>query len=454
MGAAAMMTTAELPIPETRYAYSDGLSIAYQVFGQGTQDLVVVPGIMTNVEGQWDSPEFRRMYGLFARSFRVIFFDKRGQGMSDAFEGAPTLEQRMDDVRAVMQSAGSRRAVLFGWSEGGAMAALFTATYPAVVERLVLYAAMARFTGSEDYPHRPGQELMIQSIMSTWGKPESVKIFAPSRADDAAFCQHVARLCRQTASPNAMCRLIVANDQIDVRAVLPLIRRPTLVMHRRRDRTVKRENGRFLADQIPDAVYLELPGNDHICWAGDIDAFAYAVTHFAGLHISSGQPDHSGRWLATVLFTDIVNSTEKASTLGDAAWRDLLQRFHAMGREQLAAHRGQEIDSAGDGMFASFDGPARAIRCAAAMTAEAKKLGFDLRAGLHTGEVEATGEKVSGMAVHIGARVMAQAGAGEVLVSSTVKDLVAGSGIGFEPRGAHNLKGVPGDWLLHRALVA
>ena len=445
--------TSEDPIPETRYADADGLSIAYQVFGQGTQDLVYVPGIITHVEMNWQDPGVAHVLRRLAQKFRVITFDKRGQGMSDSFAGVPTLEERMDDVRAVMQAAGSSRAVLFAWSEGGAMGALFTATYPALVERLILYGSMARFSQAPDYPHRPPLEQILARLLPVWGKPEGMKLFTPDRADDIEYLERGASFQRQSASPSAIKRLMIANDQIDVRAILSQIRRPTLVLHRRGDRAVPYANGRYLADHVPDSIYLELPGNNHMWSEGDSDAIVDAIGQFATAGWTRESADHSGRWLATVLFTDIVGSTEKASALGDSAWRDLLQRFHAMGRAQLAAHRGQEIDTAGDGLFASFDGPARAIRCGAAMTREAKKLGFELRAGLHTGEVEATGDKVSGMAVHIGARVMAQAGAGEVLVSSTVKDLVAGSGIAFEPRGAHSLKGVPGEWQLHRALV-
>jgi pimeloyl-ACP methyl ester carboxylesterase len=445
--------TADLPMPQTQYAESDGLSIAYQVFGSGAQDLVIVPGILSHAEVGWQEQGFAHVLKRLAQSFRVIVFDKRGQGLSDSFEGVPTLEQRMDDVRDVMQAAGSHKAVLFAWSEGGAMAALFTATYPTVVEKLVLYASMARFTKTPDYPHRPTLEQMLARIAAIWGKPDSAKLFAPSRANDAAFCELFARYQRQCSSPSAMLRLITANDQIDVRAILPQIRRPTLILHRRGDLAITCANGRYLADHVPNAEYLELPGADHWLGAGDTDAIVDAIARFAMTDSVRPPADVSERWLATVLFTDIIGSTEHATKLGDRAWRDLLQTFHAIGRRQLEALRGREIDSAGDGLFAVFDGPARAIRCAEAIGREAKAIGIDVRAGLHTGEVETTGEKVSGLAVHIGARVMALAGAGEVLVSSTVKDLVAGSGIAFEERGAHALKGVPGEWRLSRALA-
>ncbi len=445
--------TAEHARPETKYAESDGLSIAYQVFGSGAQDLLIVPGIISHLEADWEFPEHARMRGRLGQVFRVIVFDKRGQGMSDAIDGVPTLEERMNDVRAVMQAASSKKAVLFAWSEGGPMAALFAATYPAMVDRLILYGSMARFTGAPEYPHRRSLEEALQWVSAAWGKPEAVRLFSPSRKDDAAYCEQVARYQRQTASPSAIRRYMVANDQIDVRAILPQIRRPTLILHRRGDRAVTNGNGRYLADHIPEAVYLELPGNDHMWFQGDADSIVDAVARFAAADLARPPADHTERWLATVLFTDIVGSTEHAARLGDRAWRDLLQQFHAIGRAQLESLRGREVDTAGDGLFATFDGPARAVRCAAAIGLAAKAIGIDVRAGLHTGEVEASGEKVSGLAVHIGARVMSHAAAGEVIVSSTVKDLVAGSGIAFEERGAHALKGVPGEWRLFRALA-
>jgi len=443
----------ELPIPETRYAETDGLSIAYQVFGSGSQDLVLIPGIVSHIEAHWQSASIARMLRSLAQHFRVIFFDKRGQGLSDRFEGVPTLEQRMDDVRAVMQAAGSKRAVLFAMSEGGAMAALFTATYPAVVERLIMYGSMARFTRAPDYPHMPSLDRMLAGVADTWGKPVMAQLFAPSRANDPSYCEGMAAFARQTASPSAIRRLILANEQIDVRPLLGQIRRPTLILQRRGDRVVRCGNGRYLADHVPDAVYLELPGVDHHASEGDTDALIDAVVRFAAADARPALPEQTDRFLATVLFTDIVGSTELAGRLGDRAWRDLLQRFHALCRVQIEAFRGREIDTAGDGYFAIFDGPARAMRCADAMLRGLQALGITIRAGLHTGEVETLGDKVSGMAVHIGARVMAKADNGEVWVSSTARDLVAGSGIGFEDRGTHALKGVPGEWSLHRARV-
>ncbi len=439
-------------LPPTQYAESDGLSIAYQAFGEGATDLLIVPGIISHLDADWDDPAHAHLRRRLAQHFRVIVFDKRGQGLSDRFEGAPTLEQRMDDVRAVMQAAGSHKAVLFAQSEGGAMCMLFTATYPSAVERLVLWGTAARFASAPDYPHRPPVELTLKRMAEIWGKPAAVARFAPSRVSDADYCERMARYMRQVASPSAICRLVELNSQIDVRAILPQIRRPTLILHRRGDRSLSCANGRYLADHMPDAVYTELPGEDHLAWEGDADAVIDAVVQCAASASLPEAAEADERCVATVLFTDIVGSTELAAKVGDSQWRELLQRFHAIGRRQLPARRGREIDTAGDGLFASFDGPARGIRCAAAMVREAQALGIHIRAGLHTGEVEPTGDKVSGLAVHIGARVMAQAGADEVWVSSTTKDLVAGAGIAFDECGTHTLKGVPGEWRLWRAL--
>jgi pimeloyl-ACP methyl ester carboxylesterase len=449
-----MKMNTNFTLPPTRYSESDGLSIAYQVFGEGATDMLIVPGIISHLDADWEDPAHARLRRHLAQHFRVIVFDKRGQGLSDRFEGAPTLEQRMDDVRAVMHAAGSRKAVLFAQSDGGAMGLLFTATHPAAVERLVLWGTAARFSSAPDYPHRPPLDLSLKRIAEIWGTPAAVALFAPSRVDDADYCERMARYMRQVASPSAVCRLVELNGLIDVRPILPQIRRPTLILQRRGDRSMSCANGRYLADHMRAAIYTELPGEDHLAWEGDADAVVDAIVHFAGATALPRADEGEERFVATVLFTDIVGSTELAAKLGDGRWRELLQRFHAIGRHQLPAFRGREIDTAGDGLFARFDGPARGIRCAAAIVREAQALGIHLRAGLHTGEVEPTADKVSGMAVHIGARVMAQAGADEVWVSSTTRDLVAGSGILFDDRGSHTLKGVPGQWHLWCALDA
>ena len=444
--------------PETRYAETDGLSIAYQVFGSGATDLVVLPPIFSHVEANWQYPAYAAMLRRLGERFRVVIFDKRGQGLSDRFEGAPSLEQRMDDLNAVMQAAGSKRAVLYAASEAGPMAALFTATYPARVERLILYASMARFTRAPDYPHRPALDRMLAVVAQTWGTPQSGPLFAPSRAGDAAWCEAIARYERLSASPSAIRRALIANDQIDVREVLPQIRRPTLIIHRRDDRAVSCANGRYLADHVPGAVYLELPGDEHVAPEGDSGAIVDAIVGFAAARAVHAPEQHAGRWLATLLFADIVGSTETAVRLGDGAWRDLLARLHDAAREQVDAYRGRIVDTAGDGWFAVFDGPARAIRCAGALQQAFAALGVGLRAGLHTGEVEtgsgSADQPLTGLAVHIGARVSACAGAGEIWVTGLVRDLVPGSGIAFEPRGTHTLKGVAGDWALWRVLAA
>ncbi|MEP6969475.1 MAG: adenylate/guanylate cyclase domain-containing protein [Betaproteobacteria bacterium] len=440
-------------MPQTRYVDAHGVSVAYQVFGAGARDLVMVPGIVSHLETGWEWPRLVRVMRQLAGAFRVIVFDKRGQGMSDSIEGVPTLEQRMDDVHAVMEAAGSRKAVLLAMSEGGAMAALFTATYPELVERLVLFASMARFTWAPDYPFSPTLAQHLKAVDRTWGTAQAGLGFAPSLSHEPHSYEFFARLARRTASPSAIKRLMMANDQIDVRAVLPQIRRPTLIMHRRGDRIVHCANGRYLADHITDATYLELPGADHVLPSDDADEVVAAVCRFAGADTAVETRRHADRWLATVLFTDIVGSTSMAERMGDRNWGALLQQFHAVGQRQLERHRGELVDTAGDGMFAVFDGPARAIHCASAITREVRDLGIDLRAGVHTGEVESAGDKVSGVAVHIGARVMAHAGSSEIIVSSTTKDLVAGSGLDFADRGLHALKGVSGEWRLFQVLT-
>ena len=326
----------ETPIPQTQYAESDGLSIAYQVFGRGSTDLVFVPGLVTHIELNWDMPGYAPMMRRLGEHFRVILFDKRGQGLSDRFEGVPTLEERMDDVRDVMRAAGSTRAVLVAYSEGGAMGALFAATHPERVERLILLSAMARFSWAPDYPHSPTIEQIQQHTAATWGKPESVRLFAPSRVDDAAFAEAFTRWQRQSTSPSAVRRLQLANDQIDVRAILPQVHRPTLIIHRRRDRAVSVANGRYLADHLPEAEYLELPGKDHMPYVGDAERIVEAIVRFGTAKAAMPARDSAERWLATVLFTDIVGSTELAVRLGDAAWRDLQQQFHAVGRKRAA----------------------------------------------------------------------------------------------------------------------
>jgi len=435
--------------PETKYARSGNVHIAYQVMGQGPVDLVFVPGFVSHLERHWDNPGYRRLFERISSYARLIRFDKRGTGLSDRTTSIPTLEQRMDDVRAVMDAAGSSRASLFGFSEGGAMAILFAATYPERTSALVLYGAYAREAWAPDHPWgvtAEEYEARIVRRRETWGTGQTFASFAPSQRDNAALLEWWATTERASASPGAVEALMRMNFQIDVRHVLPAISVPTLVMHRKGDPVQPLEDGRYLARHIPGAKYVELEGTDHGPAQGNSAAILDEMEEFlTGMRRRTDVE----RVLSTVLFTDIVNATGSAVTLGDARWRDLLEMHNTAMREELARHRGREIDTAGDGFLAAFDGPARAIRTAAAMRDRAKRIGLEVRAGLHTGECEVIGEKLAGIAVHIGARVAALAGPGEILASQTVKDLVAGSGVTFADRGTHALKGVPDEWRIY-----
>ena len=445
-----MAQLATKPAPATRYARSGDVNIAYQVVGEGP-DLVYVPGWISNVELMWDEPTLAHVLERLAGFSRLILFDKRGTGLSDPvpLDRLPSLETRMDDVRAVLDAAGSQRTALFGFSEGGLMSALFAATYPERVTALVLYGAFAKRIHSPDYPWAPTPEERrreIELLEQQWADHMDVDQLVPSESD--AFKARLATYFRRSASPGAAVALMRMNTQIDVRGVLPSIHAPALVMHRRDDRDVKVEEGRWIAAQIPGAQYVELEGDAHTLWAGDTDAIVDEIEEFlTGIRPAA----YSERVLATVLFTDITGSTERAAELGDARWKELLEAHHAVVRTQLDRFRGQELDTAGDGFLASFDGPARAIECARAIGERVGDLGLRVRAGLHTGECERVGEKLGGIAVHIGARVASLAEPGEVLVSSTVRHLVAGSGIEFEDRGEHRLKGISEPWRLYRA---
>ena len=433
-------------MPEIRYAKSGEVNIAYSVVGEGPMDLVLVPGFISHLELDWEEPRHVHFLERLASFSRLIVFDKRGTGLSDRPGGLPDLETRMDDVRAVMDAAGSDRAALFGYSEGGPMCCLFAATYPERTSALVLYGTYAkRRDPDEDYPwaakweDRQGYALQVEQ---EWGRESDLRTMAPS-ADEALTRWWRAR-ARAAASPGAARDLILMNSQVDVRHVLPSIRVPTLVLHRSGDRDSRPEEGRYIATRIPGARFVQLAGEDHAPFI-DPDEIVDQVETFLTGRAPVPEPD---RVLATILFTDIVGSTEKAAELGDARWRDLLRRHNSLIRRQLARFHGRELDTTGDGFFASFDGPARAIRCACAISEAVRDLGLAVRAGLHTGECEVMDGKVGGIAVHIGARVAEQAQPDEVLVSSTVKDLVAGSGIEFRDRGAAELKGVPGEWRL------
>jgi len=437
--------------PETQYAKSGNVNVAYQVVGDGRFDLVFVPGWISNVDLMWQEPTHERFLRRLASFSRLILFDKRGTGLSDrvANDRLPTLEERMDDVRAVMDAAGSEQAALFGYSEGGNLSTLFAATYPGRTRALVTFGIFAKRIWSPDYPWAPKPEQREQEyerLEREWGRDMDLGSLAPSVAEDEAFKRWMTAYFRRSASPGAAVTLLRMNTEIDIRAVLPTIGVPTLVLHRTGDLDAKVEEGHWIAKQIPGARFVELPGVDHLPWVGDQDSILDEVEEFLTGVRHGPEPE---RVLATVLFTDIVDSTARAAALGDRRWRDLLEGHHARVRRQLERFRGQEIDTAGDGFFASFDGPARGVQCALAVVDAVADLGISVRAGLHTGECEVVDGKMAGIAVNIGARVAAQADADEVLVSSTVKDLVAGSGIRFAERGRVALKGVPGEWQLY-----
>jgi pimeloyl-ACP methyl ester carboxylesterase len=404
---------------ETKYARSGDIHIAYQALGRGPLDLVYVPGWVSHVELAWEEPTLARFLRRFASFSRLIAFDKRGTGLSDRVpnDQLPTLEERMDDLRAVMDAVGSERAALLGVSEGGNLCALFAATYPERTTALVMYGTFAKRIWSPDYPWAPTPEKREQDyalVEREWGGLMDLAHYVPSKIDDEAFARRLATYMRRAASPGAAEALLRMNTQIDIRAILPTISVPTLVIHRTGDLDVNVEEGRWLAEQIAGARFVELSGDDHLPWVGDQDAILDEIQEF----LTGVRPIlESDRVLSTLLFTDIVSSTELADRLGDRVWIELLERHHAMVRRELTRFRGREVDTAGDGFFATFDGPARAIRCALNIVEAGHQLGIKIRAGLHTGEIEVTGPKIGGIALHIGSRVAATAEPGEVLVS-------------------------------------
>jgi pimeloyl-ACP methyl ester carboxylesterase len=440
--------------PQTRYALSGDVNIAYQMIGEGPIDLVFVMGWVSNIDEFWTEPSWASFLERLAKFSRLILFDKRGTGLSDRVDekNLPTLEQRMDDVRAVMDACGSKRAALLGISEGGPMCALFAATYPQRTAALMTFGSYVKSMRAADYPWGRTEEEyagLAQAIRAGWGSgPVGLETRVPSRMQDEGFKQWWTRYLVRSATPKTVLAFNEMNSQIDVRAALPAISAPSLIMHRSGDRCLPIGGSRYMAEHIRDARFVELAGADHLPWTSDAEPVLNEIEEFLTGTKHVEDPD---RVLATVMFADIAGSTERAAAVGDRVWRGQLQQFYGLVRNQLERHRGREIDTAGDGYFATFDGPARGVRCAQAITREVKQLGLNVRAGLHTGEVEVLGEKVSGIAVHIGARIAAQAAPGEVIVSNTVKDLVAGSGLRFEDRGMHALKGVPGDWRLFLA---
>jgi class 3 adenylate cyclase len=415
---------------------SADVHIAYQIIGNGPLDLVLVGGAFSNLELSWEDSRRVHFNKRLAAFSRLICFDKRGMGLSDRISNMATLEERMDDVRAVMDAIGSQRAAVFGTSEGGAMSILFAATYPERTRALVLYGTFAKYPG---LVRAPGQlEALIAQIERSWGTGETLRRMAPSLAGDNDAVRAWARYERLSASLATVIALRQMNWDIDIRHVLPAIRVPTLVLHRSGDLAVSVEAGRYIAAQIPGAKYVELPGNDHFPFVGDSDRLVDEVEEFLTGSRSEAEPD---RVLATVMFTDIVDSTKRAAALGDRDWGRLLDRHNDAVRQEIGRFRGRTVKNLGDGFLATFDGPARAVRCAAAIIDRMRPLGIQVRSGLHTGEIELTPDDVAGIAVHIAARVAEEADDGEVLVSSTVRDLVAGSGLRFGDRGSHVLKG-------------
>ena len=441
------------PRPDTRYAKApDGTSIAYQVVGDGPVDLVYAAGIWSNVELMWDEPDWARFLERLASFSRLILFDMRGVGCSDRGPEPPWLELQRDDVAAVMDAVDSSEAVVFGGARAATMAMLFAATHPERTKALVLYAPVAKTVASQDFPHgKPleEQQAFFERFVREVGTGRNLALQAPSRAGDERFTAWWARFERLVASPSAYEELARIFTDVDIRDVLPAIHVPTLAIHREGDAIVSAVQAAYVAGQIEGARLVELPGVDHIPFVGDADAILDEVEEFVTGVRPAPEVD---RILATVLFTDIVSSTERQAALGDRGWKQLLEQHHALVREQLTRFRGLEQDTAGDGFFVRFDGPARAIRCAEEIVRTVRPLGIEVRAGLHAGECEIVEGKCSGLSVSIGARVMAHAGPSEVLVSQTVKDLTAGSGLTFADAGEHELKGVPDRWHLYRVI--
>jgi class 3 adenylate cyclase len=436
---------------ETTYVRSGEVHIAFSITGQGPIDLVFVPGWIWQLEQIWEEPTVARFLNRLASFSRLIMFDRRGSGLSDPLPRAPTLEEQMDDVVAVMDAAGSQQAALYAQLEGGAMAALFAATHPERTKALVIYEGQPRMSWAPGYDWALRPEERELQAGEPWGDGSRLRVLSPRSADDPRLLAWFGRLERLAASPGVAGRLIRMNAQVDVRAVLPQVQAPTLILHRKDDGFVDVRHSRYLAEHIPGAKYVELPGDEVFAFGPGNEPLLDEIEEFLTGARQAPEPD---RILATVMFTDIVDSTRHAARLGDRRWRETLELLQSAVVPQLARFRGRPIKTLGDGLLATFDGPARGVRCAAAIRDAAQaSVGLQVRSGLHTGEVDLVGNDIGGIAVHIGARVSAQARPGEVLVSSTVKDLVVGSGIDFEDRGEYELKGVPGSWRLWAAAL-
>ncbi|HKU09029.1 MAG TPA: adenylate/guanylate cyclase domain-containing protein [Bradyrhizobium sp.] len=434
-------------LPETHYAQSGDVSIAYQVMGDGPIDMIVVPGLFSHIEFLHEMTGYTAFLRRLSAFARVVTFDKRGQGLSDRISGVPSLEQRMDDVRAVMDTIGSRRAALVGFSEGCAMSALFAATYPERISRLVLMGGFAR---SAARMSEENWQMSLEQLVKNWGTGAMIRTVIPSQAGTPEAVARFAKFERLSSSPGAIRTILSLNRQIDIRAILPTLQVPTLVLHRRTDIQVPIALGRELAEPIPGAKFIEYPEGDHVFWTGDTEVVAGDIEEFVTGHRDSGSAELE-RVLATVLFTDIVDSTRSAAEMGDQRWRRILDDHDQLAHQVVDRHRGHLIKSTGDGILATFDGPGRAVRCALAFGSAVRQIGLPVRAGLHTGEIEVRGRDIGGIAVHAAARVMSHCGSDEVLVSRVVTDLVAGAGLKFADRGSYELKGLPGRWDLFAA---
>jgi pimeloyl-ACP methyl ester carboxylesterase len=433
--------------PETRYALSGDVNIAYQTIGDGPVDLIMVPGVVSHMDFMHEFAGYTAFLQRLSKFARVIAFDRRGQGLSDRISGAPSLEQRMDDVRAVMDEVGSSRAALMGFSEGCAMSAMFAASYPERVSHLICFGGFARYAdlfGASD------PEQAILESMKLWGTGAFIAGIFPNQPANHGAVAQFAKFERLSSTPGTFKALSLLNSQIDIRSILPTVRVPTLVLHRATDAMIPVQLGRDLASRIPGAGYIEYPSGDHMYFAGEVDALHGDIEEFITGHRES-QPIDLERVLATVLFTDIVDSTRSAAEMGDQAWRRLLDSHDQLAKQMVEKHRGILVKSTGDGILATFDGPGRGVRCALAFGSASKQIGLPLRAGLHTGEIEIRGRDIGGIAVHAAARVMAKSESSEVLVSRVVTDLVAGAGLKFSERGSHDLKGLPGRWDLFAA---
>ena len=435
--------------PQTQYAIVDDISIAYQVIGDGPIDLVYSQGWLTNIEYAWESPHYAEFLTKLGRFCRLFFFDKRGTGLSERNVGFPTLEQRTEDITAVLDAVGSKEAALFGVSEGGNMSALFAATYPERTRALLLSGTSAKGGWAPDYPWGEKPEDVDQTIAymrENWGKPFGLDEVAPSMADDRAACEWWGAYIRNSASPKTAELITRLNTEFDIREILPTISAPTLVINRENDFWHSGDEARFIADLIPNSTLKLVPGDDHLVWYGDQDRLIGEIEEFL---TGQRQSHSSDRVLLTVLMTDIVGSTELAAKLGDRQWRSLLEQHDSTVRQKVDSFGGQTINTTGDGFITAFTGPTRAIQCAQEIRADLARLNLDIRAAVHTGECERRGSDISGLAVHIAARILDCASSEQVLVSGTVKDLTVGSGLEFEPAGTQNLKGVPGDWPLY-----